>query len=228
MKPKKLKKLAKVLGHTFNDPTLLQRALTHRSAGKPHNETLEFLGDSVLSVIVSSYLFQNMPDATESELTVRRTKIVNNHQALIKVAEHIGFQDRILVDKSFVKSNRKAWQNLLANTVEALIGAIYLDGGISAATEFFNRHFGPLLSELNAAAHANFKSLLQEYLQSQSMNIPRYETVGIRGRGHEPVFTVECHIDALTDPVTGTGQTVKEAEQTAASQAYELLCGRMH
>ncbi len=224
MKAKEFDRLVEILGYSFEDQSLLQRALTHRSVGEPHNETLEFLGDSVLSAIVSSHLYQNLPDSvTESELTIQRIKIVNNHQALFQVAESIAFQDHIVVDKSFVKSNRKAWKNLLANTLEALIGAVYLDGGISAATEFFNRHFSPLLNGLNDTAHTNFKSLLQEHLQSQSQRTPRYETIQIQGKDHQPFFTVRCHVDTLTQPIIGKGQTVKEAEQVAASQAYELL-----
>ncbi len=224
MKADKFNRLTDILGYSFQDRSLLERALTHRSVGNRHNETLEFLGDSVLSTIVSSHLYREFPDASEGELTVRRSGVVNNSQALYRVAEHMAFRDFIIVDKSFTKSNEKAWQNLMANTVEALIGAIYLEGGIEKATEFFDRHFTPLLDELKTSAHTNFKSLLQEYLQRRAHDIPRYETVEVRGQNHKPEFTVQCHIDSLTEPVIGTGKTVKEAEQVAAGRAYELLC----
>ena len=226
MDTNRINSLTEILGYSFNDPSLLQRALTHRSAEGPHNETLEFLGDGILSAIVSSYLFKSNPDASEGELTLKRIGIVNNHQALFGVAEGMKIGDFIVVDKGFVKSNKRARQNLLANAVEALIGAVYLDGGMSAATEFFHRHFSSLLKDVSGAAHTNFKSLLQEYLQSRSQSVPRYETIEVQGRDHEPVFTVQCHIEMLRHPISGTGQTVKEAQQVAAGRAYELLCRR--
>ena len=218
--------LTTLLGYSFHDPNLLQRALTHRSVDEPHNETLEFLGDSVLSAIVANHLYHRFPDASEGELTVKRSKIVNNSNALFQVAEQIDFYKFIRVNKSFVKSNKKAWKNLLANTVEALIGAIYIDGGYAAATEFFLRHFSPLLEQLDESHYKNFKSLLQEYLQGKSMSIPSYETIDSQGLDHTPVFTVSCSVDALQEPVYGKGMTVKEAEQQAAGRAYELLCRR--
>lgn len=227
MNTNRINSLTEVLGYSFNDPSLLQRALTHRSADGRHNETLEFLGDGILSAIVSNYLFEILPDASAGELTLKRIAIVNNHQALFSVAEGMKIGDFIVVDKGFVKSNKRAWQNLLANVVEALIGAVYLDGGMPAATEFFYRHFSSLLNEVSVAAHTNFKSLLQEYLQSKSQSVPRYETIEVQGRDHEPVFTVQCHIEMLRQPISGTGQTVKEAQQVAAGRAYELLCRRI-
>ena len=226
MSTNRINSLTEILGYSFNDPSLLQRALTHRSADGPNNETLEFLGDGILSAIVSSYLFESLPDASAGEMTLKRIGIVNNHQALFGVAKRMKIGDFIVVDKGFVKSNKRAWQNLLANTVEALIGAVYLDGGMSAATEFFYRHFSPLLNDVSVATHTNFKTLLQEYLQRRSHSVPRYETIEVQGRGHEPVFTVECHIEMLRQPISGTGQTVKEAQQVAAGRAYELLCRR--
>ncbi len=226
MKTEEFNKLTNILGYSFKDPDLLERALTHRSVEGSHNETLEFLGDSVLSAIVSSYLYQRFTDLSEGELTVKRSRIVNNHSALCQVAERIAFDKFIRVDKSFVKSNRKAWRNLLANSVEALVGAIYIDGGYLAAGEFFERHFCPFLEELDIGAHRNFKSLLQEYLQQRAQSIPQYAIVDVQGAEHAPVFTVSCHVDALDEPAQGTGMTVKEAEQVAAGKAYELLCGR--
>ena len=223
MNTNRINSLTEILGYSFNDPSLLQRALTHRSADGVHNESLEFLGDGILTAIVSSYLFESLPGASEGELTLKRIGIINNHQALFSVAKRMKIGGFIVVDKGFVKSNKRAWQNLLANTVEALIGAVYVDGGMSAATEFFYRHFSELLNDVSVAAHTNFKSLLQEYLQSRSESVPRYETIEVQGRDHEPVFKVECHIEMLNQSIFGTGQTVKEAQQVAAGRAYELL-----
>lgn len=219
-------KLTKILGYRFDDSSLLMRALTHRSADAKHNETLEFLGDSVLSVIVSTYLYQEFPEASEGELTVKRSQIVNNNIALFKVAEQIGFREFIVIDKSFVRLGEKAWQNLLANVLEALIGAIYLDGGYKAAARFFKLHFALILDRVNEVNHVNFKSLLQEYLQGHAEPLPEYETIEVDGSDHEPKFTVTCTVKVLQEPVSGKGMTVKEAEQIAAGRAYELLCGR--
>lgn len=226
MKTDDFNQLTKILGYRFNNPNLLKRALTHRGADAEHNETLEFLGDSVLSTIVSTYLYEIYPEASEGELTVKRSKIVNNNVALFKVAERIGFREFIFIDKSFVKSGKKAWQNLLANVLEALFGAIYLDGGYRAATDFFHLHFPFILSRINVVNHLNFKSLLQEYLQSRAEQIPVYETIEMQGNDHEPEFTVSCTVTMLQEPVIAKGMTVKEAEQIAAGRAYELLCGR--
>ncbi len=218
--------LTELLGYRFNNLSLLERSLTHRSAATVHNETLEFLGDSVLSAVVSDYLFKTYPESTEGELTRMRARIVNNNVALFQVAEHLGFYHYIIVDRGFVKSNRKAWQNLLANTLEALLGAIYLDGGYEAAAKFFDQHFAPLLEELNSACRTNFKSVLQEFLQGRAEDIPQYETVDKRGECHLPEFTVACSVGLLESPVLAKGKTVKEAEQIAARRVYELLLER--
>jgi len=220
-----LARLKVILGYSFKDSELLKRALTHRSVDSFHNETLEFLGDSVLSAIAADYLFRRFPDATEGELSVMRSKIVNNHTALIRVAEKIDFSTFVRVDRSFAKSNHKAWNNLLANALEALLGAVYLDSGYTAAKAFFENHFLPVLDELNLSQHTNYKSLLQEHLQGKSLPIPTYETIGVEGAVHTPVFTVACRIDAFDGLLFhGKGKTVKEAEQVAAGQAYERLC----
>lgn len=226
VKTDKFETLTEILGYRFNNPNLLKRALTHSSADAEHNEKLEFLGDSVLSMIVSVYLFENYPDATEGELSVKRSRIVNNNVALFTVADQIDFLDFIVVGKSFRNAGKKAQHNLLANTLEAVIGAIFLDGGYSAATDFFHLHFASILDQADEMNHLNFKSLLQEHLQSHAEQLPEYETIEAHGNVHEPEFTVACRVKGLQKPVFGRGMTVKQAEQIAAGRAYELLCGR--
>ena len=217
-------KFSKIIQYRFRNTDLLERALTHRSVGQPHNEALEFLGDAVLSAVVSDYLFQTHPNATEGELTLQRSRIVNNNSAIYYVAEAITLGEFVIAGRSFPKSDQRAWRNLLANSTEALIGAIYLDGGIDEASKFFRAHFVPLLGKFKSSLQKDSKSKLQEYLQHHSQPIPVYETTHIEGVEHNPHFTVFCHVSGLPSPVAGEGGTVKEAEQSAAEKAYELLC----
>ncbi len=197
--------------------------MTHRSAGKVHNEAMEFLGDTVLNFITSHYLYSTNPDATVGELTLLRSGIVNNKTALCSIAENIGFAEFVSVDKSFPKNNHQSWYKLQSDVLEAIIGAIYLDGGMPAAIEFFNRHFNPYIEDLKLRAHENYKSKLQELTQRISHCVPGYKTVDIKGKDHAPQFTVSCCVSGLPSPVLGTGRTIKEAEQVAAAKAYEQL-----
>jgi ribonuclease-3 len=217
-------RFSKIIQYRFRNTDLLERALTHRSFGQPHNEALEFLGDAVLSAVVSDYLFQTHPDATEGELTLQRSRIVNNKSAIYYVAEAITLGEFVIAGRSFPKSDQRAWRNLLANSTEALIGAIYLDGGIDEVSKFFRVHFVPLFGKFKSSLQKDSKSKLQEYLQHHLQPIPVYETTHIDGEEHNPHFTVFCHVSGLLSPVAGEGGTVKEAEQSAAEIAYELLC----
>ena len=224
MEDQRQEKFSKIIQYRFRNTDLLERALTHRSVGQPHNEALEFLGDAVLSAVVSDYLIQTHPDATEGELTLQRSRIVNNNSAIYYVAEAITLGEFVIAGRSFPKSDQRAWRNLLANSTEALIGAIYLDGGIDEVSKFFRAHFVPLLGKFKSSLQKDSKSQLQEYLQHHSQPIPVYETTHIDGVEHNPHFTVFCHVSGLLSPVAGEGGTVKEAEQSAAEKAYELLC----
>ena len=217
----------KILHYRFQDENLLRRALTHGSASQNNNETLEFLGDAVLSMVVSDYLFRKFPDASAGELTVNRSRIVNKN-ALLTVAETMGYGRFIIVGDSFPKLNESARMRLLSDSLEAIIGAIYLDGGIDAVVEFIHRQFRPLLECPTMTEGSNFKSILQEYLQKNSLSIPEYETIEVGGEQQRPYFTVSCRVDGLKSPVIGEGYTVKDAEQIAAAKAYELLRRRKH
>ena len=228
MKKIDMKKFSQILGYRFKDTELLERALTHRSTELPNNENLEFLGDTILCMVVSEYLYQNYPDASEGEMTIRRSQIINNRNANYSVALKLSLEDYINVGKSFPKNNDSARRKLLANTLEALIGAIYLDSGLNQTRKFILTHFLPLLETSSPAGRRDSKSKLQEYLQSRSLPIPVYSTVEISGEGHDPCFTVNCRIDGLVEAVAGRGSTKKEAEQEAAAETYELLRQRKH
>ncbi len=223
MNDSELKDLSKVLGYRFNNAQLLQRALTHSSTEQPNNENLEFLGDTILCTVISDYLYRRYSEATEGELTILRSKIINNQNAIYSVALEVSLEDYIKVGKSFPKNNRKAWRNLMPNALEALIGAIYLDGGMNNARQFILDKFQSLIEESSINGRKDSKTKLQEFLQKRSLPIPVYSTVDVSGKSHDPSFTVDCHVDGLIDTVTGRGSTKKEAEQEAAAQAYDLL-----
>ncbi|MDE0308816.1 MAG: ribonuclease III [Acidiferrobacterales bacterium] len=212
-----------VLGYRFENTQLLHRALTHSSTEQPDNENLEFLGDAVLSAVISDYLFGQYPDATAGELTKLRSRIVNNHDAIYSVALGMSLETHVKVGKSFPKQNHKAWRNLLPNTLEALIGAIYLDGGMYNAQKFILDKFRSLIEKSSITDYKDSKSRLQEYLQQRSLPVPTYITVDVSGDYNNPSFTVNCHVDGLVDTATGQGNTKKRAEQDAAAQAYDLL-----
>ncbi len=226
MNDSELKDLSQVLGYRFNNAQLLQRALTHRSTEQPNNENLEFLGDTILCTVISDNLFRRHPDATEGELTILRSQIINNHNAIYSVALEISLKDYVNVGKSFPKNNHNAWRNLLPNALEALIGAIYLDGGMNNARQFVLDKFQSLIEESSIKGRKDSKTKLQQFLQKRSLPIPVYSTVDVGGKSHDPSFTVDCRVDGLIDAVIGRGSTKKEAEQEAAAQAYDLLCKR--
>ena len=201
----------------------MELALTHSSARKVHNERLEFLGDAALGALVAEFLFLNYPDATEGELTQRRSQFVNNQQSLCGIGESIALDEFIKVDKGFPWTNKRARRNLLANAVEALIGAIYLDGGLDAARNFIFSRFPLQLDSIDKKLQKNPKSLLQEYLQKLAQPIPHYELIETKGSDHTPIFVVSCQISSLDSSATAEGGSIKEAEQNAAAKIYELL-----
>lgn len=210
-------------GYKFRDRTLLQQALTHSSTGEPDHQTLEFLGDAVLNLVASAYLFKTNTETTEGELTKKRSQIVNNRNSLSAIAEHLNLSQYIRVGKAFPKSDKRAWQNLQSDVLEAVMGAMYLDGGLEAVENFFYSHYLPAMSHSRSQNRRNYKSLLQEHLQGLSKPTPVYKTTEVRGEDHSPHFTVACLVKGLNAPGIGEGRTIKEAEQSAASKAYDLL-----
>ncbi len=219
----KLVKFSDIIQYAFDDLTLLERALTHSSTGQEHNERLEFLGDAALGIVVSKFLFLRFPDATEGELTWLRSQIVNNTTSLSSIGESIPLMPYLKVDKGFPMSNKRARGNLLADAVEALIGAIYLDGGLAAAQEFIENQFSSILENATLDVKRSSKSLLQEHLQKMAQSVPQYETIEQSGQLHAPRFVVTCRIESFDITVKGEGGSVKEAEQKAAAKAYEQL-----
>jgi ribonuclease III len=210
------------LGYQFRNRTLLRQALTHRSHSSPHNERLEFLGDSVLNCVVARHLFDAFPDAPEGELSRVRAHLVNQ-QTLAQLARDLGLGGAVLLGEGEVRSAGRMRPSILANALEALFGAIFLDGGFAAAQAAIGRIYAPLLEEIDPRALGKDpKTQLQEYLQGRHFALPRYSVLTTRGEAHAQRFEVQCAIPELDLRTTGEGASRRSAEQEAARLAYEL------
>ena len=211
-----------IVGHRFSDPELLRRALTHRSHSSVHNERLEFLGDSVINCVVALELYARFPHLAEGELSRLRANLVNQ-QSLAAVARQFGFGGQLRLGEGELKSGGARRPSMLADAVEAVIGASFLDGGFEAAREVVRALLGNALDTLDPdAAGKDPKTLLQEYLQARKIALPQYAVVATRGEAHEQQFQVECVVPGLGIRSQGEGSSRRSAEQEAARQAYEL------
>lgn len=208
--------------------TLVASALVHRSflnenkdVPVDHNERLEFLGDSVLNLIVAQYLFESLPGTQEGELSTIRSHAVSS-QACLGYMKSLDIHDFILVGKGEKTQAAKGRTSILADTFEALLGAIYLDGGIESARQFFLDHFSYALHEIWKKPSKNFKAELQEYVQKELHIMPQYRVLQETGPDHDRHFEIGVYID---EKLVGTGQgsTKKEAEQQAAGVALQTI-----
>ncbi len=228
-------KLEGIVGHNFKDRALLERAVTHRSwahervaqgneedARRLHNEVFEFLGDSVLGLVVANYLFQSYPDVTEGELSRMKHQLVSS-ATLAKAAERLKIGQFLRVGHGEEKSGGRRKRALLADAFEAVLAAIYIDGGISAATDFVHRALDVELEGVDpkSAAAADFKTLLQERLQAEHRAAPQYRVVETDGPPHRRIFRVEVTWDRGS--MHGEGRTIKAAETVAAWLALESM-----
>ena len=210
------------IGYRFNDPDLLRRALTHRSHGAAHNERLEYLGDSVLNCAIALELYHKFPQLTEGELSRLRASLVNQ-QSLCAAAQQFNFGDEILLGEGEIKSGGFRRPSILADAVEAVVGAALLDGGFDTARSVVRTLFAEALATVDPQTTGKDpKTLLQEYLQGRRIALPRYTVVATRGEAHEHVFQVECVIPDLNIRSLGEGSSRRNAEQIAARKAYEL------
>lgn len=213
------------IGHRFSDSDLLRRALTHRSYGALHNERLEYLGDSVVNCAIALELYRKFPQLTEGELSRLRASLVNQ-QSLCAVARQFGLGEQILLGEGEVKSGGCERPSILADAVEAVIGAAFLDGGFDTAGKVVRTLFADALAAVDPqTVGKDPKTLLQEYLQSRRIALPQYAVVTTRGEAHQHVFEVECVIPDLNIRSLGEGSSRRNAEQNAARQAYELAIG---
>jgi len=216
-------KLARQLGYQFEDDGLRQQALTHRSAHGEHNERLEFLGDALLGMLIAEHLYATFPLADEGQLTRTRASLVNR-EALADIARELDLGEYLVLGEGELKSGGWRRDSILANALEALLGAIYLDGGIEACRDCVRRIYAARLTERDPHESVkDSKTALQEYLQARRLALPRYETTEVDGPPHEQVFTVRCEVDELAHPVCASGRSRRKAEQAAARAALNLL-----
>lgn len=215
--------LCRRLGYGFSQPQLLQRALTHRSHSTAHNERLEFLGDSLLNCTVARYLYDTYPDIAEGDLSRLRANLVNQ-QTLAALAAQLHLGDHLLMGEGEVKSGGNQRPSILADALEALFGAIWLDADFAAAQKVVLGLFVPYLGGLDLRTLGKDpKTLLQEILQGRRLPRPEYEVVAIRGEAHAQTFLVSCAIPALGVHTRGEGGSRRLAEQVAAEAACQLV-----
>jgi ribonuclease-3 len=221
-----LQQHAAALGLSFNDYATLEEALTHRSYlnehkdARAHNERLEFLGDAVLELAVTRFLFEKYPSRPEGDLTAFRAALVNTG-SLAESAEAIGLNDMILLSKGESKDTGRARQIILANAFEALLGAVYLDQGYDAAEAFIAKHLYPKIDDVvKTRAWQDPKSRFQELAQDKRGTTPAYRTISEEGPAHDKVFTVGVYL-ADEEIARGDGRSKQEAEQVAATAAIE-------
>ena len=220
--------LERKIGIEFKNKSLLKEALTHRSYLNenpkmgPHNERMEFLGDSVLELITSEFLFKKYPDQAEGQLTVLRAALIN-YQILARVAREIGLGDYILLSKGEAKDTGKGREAILANAFEALLAAIYLDRGYKLSHDFISRFLLPHLDEiLKKQLYRDSKSFLQEMIQEKFKVTPTYKVLEESGLDHQKNFRIGVYVDEKLI-AEGRGLSKQEAEVNAASQALSSL-----
>ena len=212
--------LADHLGYTFRRPQLLTQALTHRSYGANHNERLEFVGDAVLNCVVAVALFERFPAIPEGELSRVRASLVNR-DTLARLAGGLSLPDEIRLGEGEVKSGGGERPSILADVLEAIFGAVFVDAGYDATRAVIEHVYAAEFVGLDPAALGKDpKTRLQEWLQARHIAVPEYAVTAIAGEAHAQVFTIECRIPALAIVAAGSGSSRRAAEQAAAAQAY--------
>lgn len=219
----RLHRLEHSMGYAFKRAELLQLALTHRSvSGKTNNERLEFLGDSIVNLVVAELLFERFKNAKEGQLSRLRAELVSG-ESLAQLARDIGVGDYLQLGVGELKSGGFRRASILADAMEAIIGAIYLDSGMEASQQCIQRWFAPRLTSLTLEIPKDAKTRLQEYLQSKQLSLPVYEVVAATGEAHDQYFEVLCHVDGVSVPGEGEGATRRKAEQMAAEDVLQKL-----
>ena len=211
------------LGYRFQDIRLLQRALTHRSFSSDHNERLEFLGDSVLGLAISSWLYHKLADSPEGDLSRARANLVKEG-SLYQLALGLGLPELLRLGEGEARSGGKRRPSILADAVEAILGAVYLEAGFPVAEQVVHQLFAKVdITPQMQAVGKDPKTALQEWLQGRRMALPQYDVEKISGAAHKQTFTVACMIPALRLGAKGQGQSRRTGEQAAAAAMLKLL-----
>ncbi|QCI26734.1 ribonuclease III [Buchnera aphidicola (Thelaxes californica)] len=218
-----LTKLQKTLGYTFIRKKLLILALTHRSASSIHNERLEFLGDAILSFVIANFLYQFFPQVNEGEMSRIRATLVKGN-TLAKIAHEFNIGEYLLLGPGELKSGGFLRKSILSNTIEALIGSIFLDSNIETVSALILKWYDSRLKKINPQdTQKDPKTKLQEYLQSKKLPLPNYFIEKIYGEAHNQIFTVYCQINRIDEFSIGIGTSRRKAEQDAAERALKNL-----
>lgn len=217
-----LNKLISRLGHRFRNMKLLESALSHRSIGSDNNERLEFLGDSILGFVIASELYQRHPDAQEGELSQMRASVVNG-DVLARLSIDLGINESLRLGIGECKSGGKSRHSILADALEAVVGAIYIDAGLEICRRCLLNWYGEQVDDLSKITpNKDAKSRLQEWLQARKFPLPMYKTK-VTGEAHAQTFTVMCSVEGLPSKTQGVSSTRRRAEQIAAEHFLELL-----
>lgn len=217
------KRLQQRLGYDFRDPAQLDLALTHRSHGAHNNERLEFLGDSILNFIIGEALFRRFPEAREGQLSRLRSQMVKG-ETLAAIAREFEVGECLLLGEGEMKSGGSRRDSILADTVEALIGGIYLESGFEVCAERVNDWYRERLDALSLASPAkDAKTRLQEFLQAHKLPLPEYNVVEVEGEAHAHRFTIECRVAPLKEPARARANSRRVAEKQAAADVLEQL-----
>lgn len=211
------------LRHTFQDTALLQQALTHRSHSSVHNERLEFLGDSILNCVVASLLFERYSKIDEGDLSRLRANLVKQ-QSLYEIAQRLELSQFLRLGEGELKSGGFRRPSILADTLEALFGAVFLDAGFNAARDVIRALYIPILDSVDPKTLGkDAKTLLQEFLQGKKIALPQYNVVATHGAAHNQEFEIECLVPKLEIQVYGSGGSRRAGEQAAAKLALEAV-----
>lgn len=218
-----LERLSDRLGLRFQNRTLVEEAVTHRSAGSRNNERLEFLGDGVLNFVIAADLFQRYPNSAEGELSRLRASLVKKEK-LAELATQLDLGSYLKLGSGELKSGGFRRASILADALEAIFGAAYLDGGFDVARDLILRLYAADLASLpDVAALKDPKTQLQELLQARRLTLPEYAVVEVHGEAHAQTFKVSCKVQGFEQPSIGVGNSRRGAEQEAARHALQRL-----
>jgi len=212
---------------TFNEPTLLQQALTHRSAASINNERLEYLGDAILSFVIAEALYSQFPQAKEGKLSRLRASLVKG-VTLAEIARELNLGEVLILGPGELKSGGYRRESILADTVEAILGAFYLDSGLESVKALILRLFNERLNSIDVNEIVKDpKTRLQELLQSRKHSLPIYSVKEVRAENNQPVFEASCQVELLKKVVVAQGSSHRKAEQKSAERVLTLLEGKL-
>lgn len=223
MNPVVIDKLQRKISYTFKNKALLTQALTHRSASSKHNERLEFLGDSILSFVIANALYHQFPKVDEGDMSRMRATLVRGN-TLAEIAREFELGECLRLGPGELKSGGFRRDSILADTVEAIIGAIFLDSSIEQIESLILLWYTERLKEMSPGdQQKDPKTRLQEFLQGRHLPLPSYLVMQVKGEAHDQEFTIECRVSGIDDPIVGKGSSRRKAEQSAAEVALNKL-----